>query len=183
MSDQTQSKFQIRLRPALEGKQQITRAGVTVTAMQAGHVIHVLAKPGEADLTDYLLERALEKSTFAVRTVSPGQWFLVGDTDYSHSDLAVLFSKLGPKAEAVDQSHGRVRIHLQGPDVERMLAKGTAADVTIDAFPIGHATTTLFGHIGVHLSRTGTETFEILVLRGFAESLWDDLNLMSREFS
>lgn len=177
------SKFQIRPRSALEGKQQILRTGVTIEAVSEGHVIQVLAKASAGDLAGYLAERVPEPPPFAVRPVSPGQWFLVLDRAYSQPDLAALISGLGPEVEVVDQSHGRVRIRLRGPRVEHVLAKGTAVDTVIGAFTIGHAATTLFGHIGVHLTRTGADTFEILVLRGFAESLWDDLALMSLEFA
>ena len=41
---------------------------------------------------------------------------------------------------------------------------------------------TLIGHIAVHLTRTGPDRFELMVLRGFAESLWHDLETMSAEF-
>jgi sarcosine oxidase subunit gamma len=67
--------------------------------------------------------------------------------------------------------------------VERVLAKGTAVDLTLSAFPIGKSTTTLIGHIAAHITRMSAEGFEIMVLRGFAESLWDDLARMSAEFA
>jgi len=82
----------------------------------------------------------------------------------------------------VDQSHGRVRIALSGPMATRVLAKGTAADLSLTAFPIHHATTTLIGHIAAHLTRIAEDRFELIVLRGFAESQWEDLDRMSAEF-
>ena len=35
---------------------------------------------------------------------------------------------------------------------------------------------------GFHLTRVDGQVFEVIVLRGFAESLWDDLARMSLEF-
>ncbi len=85
-------------------------------------------------------------------------------------------------ADVVDTSHGRVRMALSGATVERVLAKGTAVDLALSAFPVGQSATTLVGHISVQLTRTGEQSFELMVLRGFAGSLWDDLIGMAREF-
>ena len=45
------------------------------------------------------------------------------------------------------------------------------------------ATTTLIGHIAAHITRTGPDRFELMPLRGFAESLWHDLETMAAEFA
>lgn len=34
---------------------------------------------------------------------------------------------------------------------------------------------TMVGHLSVQIVRTGDDSFELTVLRSFAESLWDDL--------
>lgn len=106
----------------------------------------------------------------------------VGDAVLSNTARAALAARLKPAAEVVDQSHGRVRIALSGPMATRVLAKGTAADLSLTAFPIDHATTTLIGHIAAHLTRIAEDRFELIVLRGFAESQWEDLDRMSAEF-
>lgn len=183
MSDQAAAKPVITHRPALAARKPAIGIGVSIEALPEGHVIHVLAGDGAEDLAAFLAERAPEKSPFAVRAVSPGQWFIAGDKRLSHLEMTALFSTLAPKADCVDQSHGRVRIRVSGGKVEQMLAKGTAVDLASVAFPVGHATTTLIGHIAAHITRTDAESFEIIVLRGFAESLWDDLETMGREFA
>jgi sarcosine oxidase subunit gamma len=75
-----------------------------------------------------------------------------------------------------------VRIRIEGKTAHRALSKGTALDLDPSAFPIGQSAVTLVGHIAAHVTRVGAETFEIIVLRGFAESLWDDLARMGLEF-
>ncbi len=45
---------------------------------------------------------------------------------------------------------------------------------------VGGSTATLIGHIAAHVTRVDKDAFEIIVLRGFAESLWDDLARMRR---
>ncbi len=72
---------------------------------------------------------------------------------------------------------------MRGPLAVTVLQKGTAVDFDLVAFPITRSTTTLIGHIAVHLTRIESDVFELMVLRGFAESLWDDLTQMSLEFS
>jgi sarcosine oxidase subunit gamma len=115
-----------------------------------------------------------------VRTVSPGQYFIVGDASLTRAETLSLAEKLKPRADIVDQSDGRVRIAVRGPMAERVLAKGTAVDLA--RMGMGQSEMTLIGHIGAQITRTGDESFEIIVLRGFAGSLWDDLDHMSREF-
>jgi len=162
-------------RPALAGKAPLDTAGIRLRALPEGHVIHVLARPG-ADPSAALAKLA---SGSTVRPVAPGQWFIVGDALLTQEETGTLLAKLGPDAVGVDQSHGRVRILISGRMVERVLAKGIAADLALAAFPVGHATTALVEHIAAHVTRVGEQEFELMVLRGFAESLWDGLVRMS----
>jgi sarcosine oxidase subunit gamma len=173
--------FDITPRHALAGKKPTIHNGVNLEPLFEGHVVHVLARVADGDITAFL-QGIAGGSPFVVRPVSPGQWFIVGDKTLTHAETQTLIASLKPKADGVDQSHGRVRIALHGPKAMRVLAKGTAADLALPAFPIGNATTTSIGHISAHLTRTEADRFEIIVLRGFAESLWDDLAHMSREF-
>jgi len=183
MSETEKSKVQIRSRPALGDRPAIERNGIAIKAMTEGRVIQVLSKVSDGDVAADIAERLPDHLPLAIRALAPGQWLLVGEQACSDADMDALCHALQPTAEVVDQTHGRVRISVKGPSVERMLAKGTAVDLAHVAFPVGHATTTLFGHIAAHITRTDTDTFELLVLRSFAESFWDDLDLMSREFA
>lgn len=162
-------------RPALAGKTPLDTAGIRLRALPEGHVIHVLAKPG----TDPSAALATLAGDGAVRAAAPGQWFIVGDAALAPEETGALLATLGPDAVGVDQSHGRVRILIGGHMVERVLAKGIAADLALAAFPVGHATTALVEHIAAHVTRVAEQEFELMVLRGFAESLWDSLVRMS----
>ncbi|PYE40629.1 N-methylglutamate dehydrogenase subunit D [Rhizobium sp. PP-F2F-G20b] len=168
-------------RAALQGCTRLVSQAIRLEALPEGHIIHVLGKPGDT-LPMAQLAAVSDGAPHAVRAAGPGQWFIVGDRAKTHFELADLFAALQPEAFGVDQSAGRVRIRASGPMVERMLAKGMAADLSLSRFPIGYATTTLIGHIAAHVTRVGEDAFEIMVLRGFAQSLWDDLARMSGEF-
>ncbi len=121
--------------------------------------------------------------THAVRAAGPGQWLVVGDRPLSAQEFLTIESRLEGRAVLVDQSHGRVRIGVSGSGAEALLAKGTAVDVDERSFKAGQTAMTLVGHISVHLTRIAPDGFEILVLRSFAEDLWNDLNRMSVEFN
>ena len=175
-------EFQISRRPALSDKQPVTGPGIEISAPPPGAILHALAQPGDAGARGFI-ENALMSDTFSIRPVSPGQWFSVADDPLSHADFRNLCEALEPRVDLVDQSHGRTRIIVQGPQVEAMLAKGTAIDLHIDQFTVGSAASTLIGHVSAHLTRTGEHCFEILVLRSFAENMWDDLVRMSRELN
>ncbi|MEK1889993.1 MAG: sarcosine oxidase subunit gamma family protein [Phyllobacterium sp.] len=172
--------FRLSPQAALEGKRPVVRNSFILEALPEGHVVQVLANPCDGNICAFIASLA-NGAQFAVRAAAPGQWFIVGDNALSHAQMQALCASIPSHADAIDQSHGRVRISARGSAVRRVLAKGTAVDLSPDAFAVGHATTTLITHVAAHVSRTGENAFEIMVLRGFAESLWDDLDHMSRD--
>lgn len=177
MSD-FKSGFRPALRPVLGAKRAIASTAIELSPLPEGAIIHVLAAPDATDLEARL--RHLAKGD--IRAFSPGQWFIVGEQPLPHADVKALLTALEPQATGVDQSQGRVRIRIEGKMAERVLAKGTAVDLSLVAFPVGHSVATLIVHIAAHLTRLDGRVFEVIVLRGFAESLWDDLARMSLEF-
>lgn len=142
--------------------------GVTVTALPEGHVVLLLAKAG-----------APVPAVEGLRPAGPGQWFLVGDVPLTEDGMTALAARL-PDVALSDQSHGRVRVAVAGPQAVAMLAKGTAVD--LERMEVGHSATTLIGPLGVHLTRTGEMAFELMVLRSFAAALWHDLEAMAAEY-
>ncbi len=155
--------------------------GITLEALPEGHVLQVLASPDAGDLAASIASVS-DGSVYAVRAVGPGQWFVVGDAGLSASEFAKTQAALSGRASIADQTHGRIRIGISGAGGEAVLAKGTAVDMHPDQFPVGRSTMTLIGHITAMITRTAADRFEILVLRGFAESLWDELIEMGLEF-
>ena len=174
--------FRVMHRSALLAKQPVSSSGIRLQALAEGYVVQVLENPGCGDITAFL-GKLTNSAAYAVRPAAPGQWFLIGKETMPQEQMTTLLKALSPHAAGVDQSHGRIRIGIEGPMVERVLAKGTGVDIDLAAFAVGHATTTLIGHISAHITRVGEQAFEIMVLRGFAESLWDDLVQMSGEFN
>ncbi|MFO1047095.1 MAG: sarcosine oxidase subunit gamma family protein [Geminicoccaceae bacterium] len=137
-----------------------------LTALPEGHIVLLLARAG-----------APAPDLPGLRPVAPGQWFMVGDSPLSAAELAALAL---PDVAVSDQSHGRVRIAVEGERAAAMLAKGTAVD--LDALPVGASTATLVGPLGVHLTKTAETAYELMVLRSFAAALWHDLEAMAAEY-
>lgn len=148
-------------RPALGG-------GATLRALPEGCVVLLLGRAG-----------APAPDVEGLRAAGPGQWFLVGDAPLGPKGPAALAARF-PGMALSDQSHGRVRIVVEGDKAAAMLAKGTAVD--LDGLGIGASATTLVGPLGVHLTRTGATAFELMVLRSFAAALWHDLEAMAAEY-
>jgi sarcosine oxidase subunit gamma len=96
------------------------------------------------------------------RRCGPGDWLLVDEDAQA------------PGYGLIDLTHARERIEISGPGAVRKLAAGVAVDLA--RLDVGESCECLYGHIAVHLTRTGAETYELLVARSFARSLWTALS-------
>jgi sarcosine oxidase subunit gamma len=170
------SEFELIHRPAVGAAPARGTDAFAMKALPEGTLIHILGKPGGEDLTG-LLQGVFGADANRVRSFGPGQWLVVKDEATGHADLLAAFEKLGAQAFAVDQTHGRIRIEVSGHAVTSVLAKGTAVD--FEALAIGQSAMTMFGHISVHLTRCASDRYELAVLRGFGQSLWDEIADMS----
>lgn len=142
--------------------------GVRLTALPEGHVVLLLTRAG-----------VQPPDIPGLRPAGPGQWFMVGDVPLGAGDHAALVARL-PDVAVSDQSHGRVRIVIEGAKAAAMLAKGTAVDLEVLA--VGACANTLIGPLGVHLTKTAAATYEVMVLRSFAAALWHALEVMAAEY-
>jgi len=150
---------------------------LTMTALAEGTVLLLLSS-GSDDLAAALKDH----SDFDVRDAGPGQSLAVRDTPLPTTALSDMEKALEGKADVVDQSAARVRIVIEGKSVRGMLAKGVPVDLHPDQFETGRSATTLCGHVGVHLTRTGTDRFELFVTRSYAAALWESLIEMGLEY-
>jgi heterotetrameric sarcosine oxidase gamma subunit len=142
-------------------------------------IVTVMAADGEETAVAAALTTMSEAS---LRSVGPGEWLVVSQSETPDGLLRSLSLVLADTAYALDQSDGRIVLRLSGPNVRRILAKGVAIDLHPSVFAIGAASNLLCGHVSVNLARTGENEFELIVTRSLAESLFDDLRLMGREF-
>ncbi|MBO6519766.1 MAG: hypothetical protein JJ900_02655 [Rhodospirillales bacterium] len=149
---------------------------LALTALAEGTILQIL---GAAP--DSIAPALAEFGNFVIRPNAPAQWLAISDKPLSSSELTQIDAALTGKADVIDQSAGRIRIQIEGPDVRAALAKGVAVDLHHDVFELGQSVTTLCGHITVNITRTGDDQFELLVMRTYAVDLWESLTEMVLE--
>ena len=150
-----------------------------LSAHRALALAMVLAAPGHTAQAAGIL---VANGEFEARFSGPGEWLVLSQTHAPETLVTELSVRLGDFAFVVDQSHGRVVLTLSGPDVARILANGIAVDLHADAFPVGRAANVLCNHLTLHLSRTGEQSFDLIVMRSFAEALVGELKVMARSY-
>jgi sarcosine oxidase subunit gamma len=161
-------------RGPLDGRRAEDRARrVAIEALPQGTTLQVVVAP-RSSIPAERLRSVGALAGLAVRHAGPGAW-LVADVALSSEAVRHVASALAPDATVVDQSHAQIRIRVAGEGAARLLATGTAVDLSPRAFPVGDGAETLFGHVGVHLARLGPHAFELLVPRSFAEHVWEEL--------
>jgi sarcosine oxidase subunit gamma len=143
-------------------------------------IFSVLAHAGHEEWTQAALQAMEDVS---VRYAAPGEWLVVSETLAAESlvrDLSMLDAE---RVSFVEQSDGRALLRISGPSVRRILAKCVAVDLHPSAFAEGRSANMLCCHVSANLARTGTDMFEIAVMRSYAGTVFDELMEMGREFA
>ena len=106
------------------------QAGPVACASSPGHVLLVVATADEPTIAPYLAEIAEDApSPFEIPDPEPRR--LVGGSLLTSADLADKQQRLRGAAYLIDESHGRVRFELSGPDSRRKLSTGVAIDLAM----------------------------------------------------
>lgn len=167
--------------------------GIVVSERRALSVLQVSAFAPAAAQAAAALAAALELPTPAqnqisgdadrnLRCIGPGVWLVVGPSALL-PNAATLDTQLSDVATVVDLSHARCALQLRGPAATRTIAKYCGLDLDPSVFPVGSASNTRFGHIGMHLACLDNQpTFELLVFRGYAEFVFEALCDAAAEF-
>ena len=153
--------------------------GVELSVRHPCSIVAVIARKGKSNA---LFKALGELKNCTVQWAGADQYYAVSEQHGEAALHAELKAKLAGFAAVSDQSHGRVIIRIGGPRVQNVLAKGTPVDLHRQEFPVGKSAVTQMAHVGVHITRTGADRFELSVFRGFAESFWEWLTEQSEEF-
>lgn len=119
----------------------------------------------------------------AVRLLWSGRdQYLVVSQDHQNEELVLSLSTAlaGSDGTAVDVSHARTVLRVEGAACRDLLAKGCPLDV--DAMMPGHCAATVISHFSVLLHCDDEQAFELYVTRSFAESLLEWLLRAAAEF-
>ncbi|WP_299281106.1 sarcosine oxidase subunit gamma family protein [uncultured Tateyamaria sp.] len=84
-------------------------------------------------------------------------------------------ARLAEHAALTDQSDGWSAVELSGADVEDVLARLIPVDLSAATFKRGHTARSQVQHMNGSITRTGADTFLILVFRSMAGTLRHDL--------
>ena len=101
--------------------------------------------------------------------LGPDEWLLLADSADTGAVSDVLESVLeGTAHSLVDVSHRQVGLIASGPAAARVLNAGCPLDLSLQAFPVGFATRTLFDKAEIVLWRRAEAAFHVEVWRSFA---------------
>lgn len=98
--------------------------------------------------------------------VGPGQAFVVADT----------LPDLTGQAAVTDQTDGVAIVAISGADAEAVLARLVPVDLRRATFKTGHTARTLINHMAGSVTRTGANSFEVMVMRSMARTLVAELS-------
>ena len=115
------------------------------------------------------LGAASEVSGRAALWLGPDEWLLIADGAEAANIGETLELVLeGTAHSLVDVSHRQIGLVASGPAAARVLNAGCPLDLSLNAFPVGVATRTLFDKVEIVLWRRAEATFHIEVWRSFA---------------
>ena len=83
----------------------------------------------------------------------------------------------------VDQSHGHTIVNIEGPKARDLLSKGTGIDLHPTVFKPDHvAHTSLFHHSVTIDRRVGASSYDVHMMRGFAQDLFEHLTAHAADY-
>ena len=84
-------------------------------------------------------------------------------------------ASLAEHAALTDQSDAWLVVRLEGAGARDVLARLTPVDLRDSAFKRGHTARTELAHMMASLTRVGPQAYQVLVFRGFSQTLAHDL--------
>lgn len=125
--------------------------------------------------------RSSRKDGVMFSGVGPDQW--IASAENTGDFAASLRERIGAFAVVADQSDSRLVLHLSGPRVRDVLAKGVPVDLHPRAFKTGDVASTLVAHIGVQIDMLDdAPIFQLTAPRSMAGSFWSWLTASAAEF-
>jgi sarcosine oxidase subunit gamma len=110
----------------------------------------------------------------------PDQW--LASAENVEGFAAKLRGRVGLFAAVTDQSDSRLVLHLSGPRVRDVLAKGVPVDLHPSVFRPGDVASTLVAYVGVQIDRLDEATYQLAAPRSMAGTVWSWLTASAAEF-
>ncbi|MDG2340332.1 MAG: sarcosine oxidase subunit gamma family protein [Paracoccaceae bacterium] len=162
---------------ACEGLLPISVGSVTLSEIVPENLISVAAYKGQSKALSTALDAARgikmpapnrHTGSAKLRAIwtGPDQAMLVGQT---------VGDDLVPYASVVDLSDAWAIVKLEGKSATAVLARLTPIDLRPSHFKRGHTAKTDLMHMMASITKTGVDSFEIMVFRSMAKTLVHDL--------
>lgn len=149
----------------------IAHGGIKVTEVLPQRMMSVVPYAGQQKAVAAKLDDGLAKVNRrkgAVTWFGHGTWMVAGDV------------ALDGLAAVTDQSDAWAVVQIAGTGVEDVLARLVPVDLRRGVFRKNHVAKTMLGHLSVTITRTGSDAFEIMVMRSMAQTLVHDLDVAMR---
>lgn len=109
--------------------------------------------------------RAAVAGDRAALWLGPEEWLLLAPDAQAPEVVAAL---VGAAPSVVEVSDAWVSLLVEGPGAARLLSAGCPLDLHANAFPVGMATRTVLGSVGILLWRRGDTAWHLEVGRSYA---------------
>lgn len=153
----------------------VTHSGLEVTEVLPQRLMSVAPFAGQEQAVSASLKEQVgaglgpaNRRSGPVTWFGHGTWIVAGDVVLD--DLAAV----------TDQSDGWAVVRITGTGVEDVLARLVPVDLRGRVFKENHVAKTMLGHLSVAVTRTGSATFEIMVMRSMAQTVVHDLDVAMR---
>ncbi|MBD8686439.1 MULTISPECIES: sarcosine oxidase subunit gamma [unclassified Rhizobium] len=110
--------------------------------------------------------------------LGPDEWLVI---DQGESNLMEACASVTSAHSATDVSHRNVAMTVSGEGAEATLNAGCPQDLSLEGFPVGACSRTLFGKAEVVLLRVTEDTFRVECWRSFADYVFDLLEEGARD--
>lgn len=147
----------VRLTPALPASRMSLRAPESsVAALSAALGLDLPTKP----------KTSAQNGGRRALWLGPDEWLVI---DEGAVDLVAVAAGSNVLHSGADISHRNTAVIVSGPGAENCLSAGCPQDLSLDVFPVGACSRTLFGKAEVVLVRLEPETFRVECWRSFSE--------------
>ena len=159
-------------------------AGVSVEAAPAAYRVNLRAdEAGAAALSKALgvtlptaPKTSASKGSRHALWLGPDEWLVIDET----ADPAADCANVSTAHSAVDVSHRNTAILVNGRGAADVLNAGCPQDLSLEAFPVGACSRTVFGKIEVVLYRTAEDAFRVECWRSFSDYAFEFLKDAAR---
>lgn len=106
--------------------------------------------------------------------LGPDEWIVFADAGLkSHLDKTLAKISKDYVCSVTDISHRNVAFDITGAGAAKLVNVGCPLDLSLEAFPVGKVTRTIFESSQIMLLRTGEESFHVETWRSFGPYLRD----------